>query len=111
MHKYLVLMGFCLLGCVSSKSVDVWTDAALVSEQATVIENQQRLLDNMGDTIGTIRDDLASARADLNRAISQVDSLREQWQAIDQFVREIIKVEQRLEALQQPDRAENAGER
>jgi hypothetical protein len=111
MCKYIVLMCFCLLGCAGSKSVAIWTDATLVAEQAAVIEEQQRTLDDMGNTIGTIREDLAGARGDLERAISQVGSLREQWEAIDRFVRTVIEAEQRLEELQQPDRRADAGER
>ena len=109
----LLLICLCFFGACSTThnaTTDVWADAAIITEQAAVIAEQQRTLEEMGGAVGEIREYLEGARGNLERAIEQAASLREQWEAIDKFVRAVIEAERGLEEVQRTDRGEEAGE-
>jgi len=97
-----------LAGCASKPTsailpADVWADARIIGEQSAIIAEQRATLDDMGGVIEQVRGDLERARSNLERAVTGAGSLREQWEAIDAFVRAIIEAERRLEALQRTD--------
>jgi hypothetical protein len=91
-------------GCASVRpTVDVWADAALVAEQRAIIDEQRRTLDDLERAVGEVQRDLRDARTNLDTAVGETKDLRELFDAIDAFVREIIEAERRLEELQRPD--------
>ena len=102
----LVMFVLFLAGCASKPVVhnniiaDTWTDARIVAEQSAIIAEQRATLSDMEGIIEQVRGDLERARDNLERAIAGAGSLREQWEAIDAFVRAIIEAERQLEALQ-----------
>ncbi|MDR2493951.1 MAG: hypothetical protein LBD24_01890, partial [Spirochaetaceae bacterium] len=103
---YALALGCILLltGCASGRpAVDLWADATVVAEQRAVIDEQRRTLDDLERTVGEVQRDLRDARTDLDRAVGETKDLRELFDAIDAFVREIIGAERRLEELQRPD--------
>ena len=97
------LLAFICIGCATPRRQAVVLTGAgdpIVAEQQRVITEQRRTIDDMGRNVEQIRNDLESAREQLTRAIEQNNDLAEQWRAIDEFVRGVIRAEQALRDLQ-----------
>jgi len=108
---FIIIICMVFPGCVSRPLVGSWDNASLVAEQRIIIERQQQYIDSMGWLIQSGATNLQAAIEELGKLNELHEDFGEWLWRVDRFVRAVIAEQQRLERLQLPNSAENAGER
>ncbi len=97
-------------GVNSRGTVDVWNDAALVSEQRLELERLRQDITDMEKFQREISDRIEWITDGLIDSLERCETIEDIFREVDVFVRTLIDENQQLRALQRTDSGENAGE-
>jgi len=90
--------------------VNSWDDAALVAEQRLELERQSAYIAELERALQRGIEDLRAAREYLDSLESTNIEFGAWLQRVDEFVREIIRIQQELERVQRTNSGTDAGE-
>jgi len=98
------------VNCATGTGTERRVEPDLVAEQRIEIERQRQYINELERALQSGINDLRAAREHLNSLESTNIEFRVWLSRVDEFVREIIRIQSELERVQRTDRGENAGE-
>jgi len=107
---YAIIIAIIFIGCrTAGTTPNGFSDAMLVAEQRLELERQSAYIAELERSLQRGVEDLRAAREHFNSLESTNLEFRAWLQRVDEFVREIIRIQSELERVQRSNSGANAG--